>query len=550
MNERLTGPRRSLLSTFALVALSAGPALAQPSAPSDEKAGEAGPPPSDVAKAVDLAPPPGALPPPPEASPPGNGNGRKSATEEMPRPAEIPTTGLVAGETTFARTPLKVTIGQGSKAFSFTLFGIVQADYIADTTRSYDEPIGPVLVARSDTYEGSVGRTMFSMRNSRLGFVLDSPTIGGVTPSAVLQGDWAGNQPGNPYPYSNGTMTGPALAESPFHNSPTFRIRYAYMTLRNPVLDVVAGETVDVFGWQSYYSLCSTSFVPNQVSSRNTQLRVSHSFLKGAPATIDVAVEASRPVQRDSQVPDASGALRVSFDGWKGITTPGNAVTIAAPLSFAVSGIVRQFKVNAFTPPPAQSSNSATGWGVSLDAFIPLIPGSNADDRRNKLTLIGSYVVGTGIADLIVSGGNARFPTLPNPAQGSPPPVYIPDVDNGLVTFDTLGVLHTIDWWAAKAGLQYYAPGRFILSVNATYSQSKNMPKLYPAGGAEIELLGSVADRTMFGETTLLWDATPAVRFGISGVYTRVRYLPQGGPSGPVNEPHNIRGIGEALYIF
>jgi len=544
MNGRLT---KSLLTTVALVALAAGPARAQSSQPNSDDT--AAPPPADAPAVTPYPAPPGALPPPPEPLP-GNGNGkRKVATEEMPRPAEIPTTNA-PGETSFARTPLKVTFGPPNNAWSFTLFGIVQADYIADTTRSYDEPIGAVLVARSDVYEGTVGRTMFSMRSSRLGFVLESPTMGGVTPSAVLQGDWAGNQPGNPYPVSNGTVTGPMLAESPFHNSPTFRIRYAYMTLRNRIADIVAGETVDVFGWQSYYSLCSMSFIPNQVSSRNTQLRVSRSFFKGAPATIDVALEAARPVQRDSQIPDASGALRVSFDGWKGITTPGNAVTIAAPLSFSVSGIVRQFKANAFTPPPAQSSNYATGWGVSFDAFVPIIPGKNADDRRNRLTLIGSYVLGTGIADLIVSGGNARFPTLPNPAQASPPPTYVQDTDNGLVTFDTKGVLHTIDWWAAKAGLQYYAPARFILSLNATYSQSKNIPKLYPAGGTEIELLGSVADRTMYGEAALFWDATPAVRFGLAGIFTKVRYLPQGGPGGPVNEPHNIRGIGEALYIF
>lgn len=547
MNERTTsGPRISLLTTFALVALAAGPARAQPQTqlqPGDDKAAGGVPPSSDTA--APPAPAPVPEPSPVEPAPSGldypvkkKGNG----TEEMPKPAEIPTT-TGTGETTYARPPLKVTLGQGNNAWSFTLFGIVQADYIADTTRSYDEPIGPALVARSDVYEGTVGRTMFSMRNSRMGFVLDAPAFGGVTPSAVLQGDWAGNQPGNPYPVSNGTVNGTTLAESPFHNSPTFRIRYAYMTLRNRVADIVAGETVDVFGWQSYYSLCSLSFVPNQVSSRNTQFRLSHSFLKGAPVNLDVAAEAGRPVQRDSQIPDVSGAIRLSVDGWKGITTPGNAVTIAAPLSFSVSGITRQYKANAFTQPPAQSSKSTVGWGVSFDAFLPIIPATNADDRSNRLTLIGSYVIGTGIADLIVAGGGAKFPTLPNPAQASPPPMYQPDVDNGLVSFDTLGVLHTIDWWAAKGGLQYYMPAHFILSLNATYAQSKNMAKLFPKGGAEIELLGSVADKTMYGEATLLWDATPSVRFGLSGQYTRVHYLDG-------NEPHNIRAIGQALYIF
>ena len=30
--------------------------------------------------------------------------------------------------------------------------------------------------------------------------------------------------------------------------------------------------------------------------------------------------------------------------------------------------------------------------------------------------------------------------------QYNPPPTYTSDVDNGLVTFDFTGVVHTIDW--------------------------------------------------------------------------------------------------------
>ena len=67
MNERSTsGPKKTLLlTTFALVALAAGPAGAQPS--NDEKAGENAAPPADAAGAVKPAevPAPGAYPPPP-----------------------------------------------------------------------------------------------------------------------------------------------------------------------------------------------------------------------------------------------------------------------------------------------------------------------------------------------------------------------------------------------------------------------------------------------------------------------------------------------------
>lgn len=552
MNETpKSGPRKSLLVPFALVALAGGPALAQPAAPPPSDAPPVAAPAQPVPPPPVAAPEPAPLPPlpPPAAPPPPAPEAlpapKKRSAEEIPAPAEI-ATAATPGSAGFARRALKVTLGEGKSAWSVTLFGAVQADYIVDSTRSYDEYLGPVLVARDDTYEGTVGRTQFTARSTRFGLVLESPTIGGVTPSAAFLGDFSGNQPGVPYPNNantNETISGNRLSEINYFNSPSFRIRYAYLTLRSRVVDLVAGETVDVFGWQSFYSLCSLSWVPNQITSRNPQLRVSKSFGVGGPVSLDVALEGARPAQRDSQVPDGMGALRLSFNGWKGVTTPGNSVTIASPLSVSVSGVTRQFKVNAFTPAPTQSSNQTTGWGVSFDVFVPIIRAMDADDRSNKLTLIGSFVYGTGIADIMVTGGGAKFPTLPNSMQYNPPPVYNPDIDNGLVTFDSTGVLHSIDWWTAKAGIQYYLPGRFILSLNGTYAHSKNIAKLYPRGGAEIELLGSVADTTMYGDVTVLWDATAAVRFGLSGAYTQVRYLDG-------NEPHNIRGIGQAIYVF
>lgn len=437
----------------------------------------------------------------------------------------------------FARTPLTLSSGTGDQRFAVTFYGFIEADFINDSTRSYNDAIGSALVARKETYDGRVGRTQFTSRNTRIGMNFESPVVGGVHPSAVFEGDFFGNQPATP----------PRSSESAYFDSPTFRIRHAYLKLQNDYVDVLAGQTYDVFGWQNFFFPATVEFLglPNELFSRTTQLRLSHTFGSSGPVSVDLAVAALRPVQRDSSVPDGNAGLRLSFNDWKGISTPGNVGTVALPLSLGVSGVVRRLKVNAFTPPPAQDSNTATGWGVSLDALVPVIPGRDANDRGNRLTLTGSFVHGTGIADLVTAGGGATFPTLPNPAQANPPPLYSADVDNGLVTFDSRGVLHTIDWQTFMVGLQYYLPptGRVIVSLNYTQASSKNMATLYPRGGAEIELLSRVAKLSRYADANLFWDVTPAVRVGASVQYTTVEYIDG-------EKPHNLRTMGQAVYVF
>ncbi len=421
----------------------------------------------------------------------------------------------------FMRQPLALTLGQADKQWSLTFYGFIEADFIVDSTRSYDERIGSTLVARSDTFEGRHGRTQFAIRNTRFGLKFQSPTSGAFRPSAVLEADFFG-----PKPVDSTTP------EKDYFDAPTLRIRHAYMTLESDYLDVLAGQTYNVFGWQNF---------------RSTQFRLSHNFgAQTGAVSVMLAASVARPAQRDSSVPDANAGLRLNLNHWRGmITTNAASGSAAQPMFLQVSGVGRQYKVDAFTPPPTQTANTATAWGVSVDALVPVIPAHGADDRGNSLTVTGSFVTGTGIGDLISSNGGAAFPTLPNPAQANPAPLYTPNIDGGLVSFDNKGILRTIDWQAIKVGIQYYLPGSARVFVTANYSQahSANMKKLFPRGGAEIELLGYVADTTQCGDASLYWDATAAVRFGATGAYTQVRYLDG-------NKPHNLRGMALAQYAF
>jgi hypothetical protein len=469
---------------------------------------------------------------------PASASSPAEAAPALPAAEAAPTE--LTGAAWFARPRLALTVGESSRSFKLRFFGFLEVDYMTDSTRSYDDSMGTSLVARTDTYENHHGRTQFSLRSTRLGFGFESPTLGEVTPSAVIESDFAGSQ-----------ASPPGFTEAVYFDSPLFRIRHAYVKLKSPYVDFLMGHTFDVFGWQSFFD---PSGLRNQLFSRNPQLRVSREFNPGGAVTVELAAAAVRPVQRDSGVPDGSAGLRVSFNGWQGIRTPGNERIQAMPLTLAVSGIVRQFKANAFAPPPTQSSNSATGWGVSFDTFLPIIPATNFVDRGNRLALMGSFVKGTGIGDLISVTGGAMFPTLPNKANATPPPLYeTVNVDQGIVSFDAAGVLHTIDWTAFRIGLQYYLPatGRWIFSANYTQAHSANMAMLFPLGGKEIDLQTHVADTMRYADAKLTFDITPVVRLGVYSQYTQTVYLgDRGNPLLDRDKPHNIRVAGQTIYLF
>src|SRR5207237_5544636 len=137
------------------------------------------------------------------------------------------------------------------------------------------------------------------------------PNIGEIKPSAVLEMDFLGNQP-------TGT------AEATVFTSPLFRIRHMALKLENPYVDVLLGQSWQLFGWQPYFhpNTVEIQGVPGQVDSRSPQVRLSHLF-KSDALSVEVAIAAARPPQRNSAVPDGQAGIRMLVNTWKGVHTAG-----------------------------------------------------------------------------------------------------------------------------------------------------------------------------------------------------------------------------------
>jgi hypothetical protein len=384
--------------------------------------------------------------------------------------------------------------------FDVAIYGFAELDAIYDSTQSLNDAGGDPVIAKEDSYAGSHGRTTFSLRNSRIGFRLKAPETLGIRSSGVLEADFFGNQPGAP---------NTAITEAAFFTNPGLRLRHAYLKLESDYVDVVAGQTWNLFGQEPWFFPASVEIqgIPGQVFNRTPQIRVGHMF-KSDVVDVEVQAAANRPVQRDSAMPDGVAAVRVLLDAWKGWHTMGATTSQLDAASVGVSGLVRRFDVPELKAKPSKDL-AGVGYGVSADLFVPIIP-ANGDQHDNALSLMGSIVYGEGTADLY-TGFNAGtgFPALPNPDKLDPAPTYVPDVDNGLVSFDKSGLLVPIQWTTAIAGGQYYAPGgMFWVSTAIAWSQSSNADQFgNPA---------KTFNKMLFAEGAVWCDLTPAARFGLA----------------------------------
>jgi len=402
-----------------------------------------------------------------------------------------------------------------------SLYGFAELDAMRDSTQSYGPSSNNTVLARPGTYAGLHGRTQMTANNSLFGFIIKAPDIGDrVQAIGHAEVDFFGVQPTD-------------ATESTIYTTPSVRMRLFYLRLKQSFdassLELLAGQYHDLFAWGA------AGFYPNSVAflglageiyHRAPQIRLTYS-VPLCCVTIDVAGAAVRPVQRDSEVPDLQGGIKVSVNRWRGVGTQGFGQPDLQPLSVGVSGVWRRFAVAEFLPVPGEPK-IAFGHGFAVNAFVPIIPAhvragrlfAPPQNRANALSLNAEFTTGTGISDLYTGlTGGALFPSLPNPAAINPPPLYRPNIDSGIVTYDADGNLRTINWRAVVVGLQYYLPvvdGRIWVSANYSQLKSTNIVGLTPENTR-----GGIFYWQQYFDANAYAAVTAAVQVGVSYQYTQ-----------------------------
>jgi hypothetical protein len=418
-------------------------------------------------------------------------------------------------------------------------YGFVEFDAIRDSTQSFYDSVGNNPIMRSDgsspsylplgtyplgyQYGASHPRTIFSARNTRFGFKMAAPEVAGVKLGGLIETDFMGNQPANPYSKQGEVSNPNTPTETAFFSNAAMRVRHAYIKLDNSIVDVLFGQYYHLFGFQPNFFPASAAYLglPNEIFGRTPQLRLTK-VLKTDPVNLEVAAAALRPAQADSGVPDLQGGIRFLVNPWKGAHGSGAGRPTLDALSIGVSGVLRQFKVAEYTnnrgdPTVATTVAKATRCtSISVDALVPVIPVKNIEDRSNGFTLTGSFVSGYGIGDLFSGSlvGGAPFPRPEGP-QGKYTGFYGANIDPGIIMFDANGIMRVIKWTAYMAGFQYYLPiarGNVVLTGNYTHSESPNLAQTILQGGDPARTF----DKANYYDLTLFVDWMRAFRTGLS----------------------------------
>jgi hypothetical protein len=439
------------------------------------------------------------------AEEPARAEARPALKMEAPAPEVAPPPAAPRKSNGNADSPEGVT--WKASGWDVTLYGYVGLDIMQDSTQSFGTASSNSIIQRLGTPRGNNLQAQGTARDSRLGMRLAPPTLGSVRASVNIETDFNAPPPIEYTEASSVTQAG-------------LRMRHYYMKVETPIIDIIAGQYHDLFGWGGkgfYPSTMAFLGITGEIYHRKPQLRLSKTLATDA-IEFEIAGAALAPVQKNGGYPDVEAGLRVAFNNWMGARQQAYGQPGIGALALGVSGIGRHFEVANFIENPS-TTVPGTGYGVAANAFIPVIPASSAKDRGNALSLTGEYSRGTGIADMYSDlTGGLLFPSLPNSMDRmdptNPPPVYTPNIDSGIVTFDGDRRLRTCNWEGFVVNLQYYLPiagGRVWVAATHSEIKSTNIQEITPLPG-----WGGIFTHSWYNDGSLFVAITDQIQLGLA----------------------------------
>jgi hypothetical protein len=267
---------------------------------------------------------------------------------------------------------------------------------------------------------------------------------------------------------------------------------------------VVVGQTWELFGWQPHYFMSSEQIFPiaSMVFGRTAQIRALHSFALGDNfATLQLALAALRPVQRDAVSPDFQGGARIAFHQRTSAFTGSSSAPIKQhPASLGVSGLIRNIAAPGATP--TASSNNFVAAAVAGSVFVPVL---------KCLSLASEFTYGSGYGDQFIgfTGGLANHPANIN-------------LDAGIGGFDAANNFNLVNLYTFNVHAQYHLPEWLRTYFNL------GMGQLYSDNIADIVTPRPGYKRSMIIFANVVHNFTEQIRGGFEYAYMETGYTDGG----------------------
>ncbi len=400
------------------------------------------------------------------------------------------------------------------KGLNVEIHGFEETDMINDSTQSFNETVANSAVKLPGTYAGDNGWTQFSIRNSRISLLATGAEVMGWKTKGYFEGDFLGYDPGPGYGASPSAPTASDNNEYKFYTQPTFRLRHAYLDAQNDGWEILVGQWWSLFGWNMDYTLASVSVAPDMgtLYERTPQLRVMKTIGDDKGAQVQIAVDAEKPEQNISEMPNLNAGVRFLLNDIKGSYAPATGAAKMVPLSIGLSETNANY-VWAYNFGNNQNFNYQNEWGsaIAADILIPFLPvGEDKDDFSVVGT--GEWSYGAGDTDGFNGGGFSGLTGLTTP--GSSFSTYQANLDPGVAGLTSTGQFQLVLLQNVTGQIQVAFPKSIGTRVTFGYGEifSPNDGGLTKTPGYSGKSVYN-DDSNMF--VNIMQDFTPNIRAGL-----------------------------------
>ncbi len=339
--------------------------------------------------------------------------------------------------------------------------GLAELGFTHDSRSSFLESAGSQPITGPDTPAGSTNRNLLSIRHSRLNLTALLPDQENWPAKFFTEFDFMGDRESWPLFDSGDT----------YYSHPSFRFRHYYFTVEHNGLQITAGQTWSLFGWQPHYRTATVSVSPGPgvLSQRHKQFTAIQTYKSEANHKVQIGLSFGSASAKTGGIPNVDLGIRYAHEGRLSKFSSATGSVREEPFSIGLSGTFRKVATGTINA-ASKDLHNQSAYAGALNFFVPLI----AHRQDHSLSFTAETSLGTGYTGSL-SGFSANLDHFSYAPE-------MPDatLSKGLGGFDSAGKFHLLQLRTLSSQLQYHFPEKFFSTLGHSQVSALNVRGLTP----------------------------------------------------------------------